>query len=70
MVVNDKSRHLNYGSLIMDASITAIKNKFKTKEIKISAQLYLEKFYNKFGFKSKGKSYLEDGIPHVEMKLY
>jgi|TARA_B110000971_G_scaffold182547_1_gene189700 ElaA protein len=70
VVVNDKSRHLNYGSLIMDASITAIKNKFKTKEIKISAQLYLEKFYNKFGFKSKGKSYLEDGIPHVEMKLY
>ena len=34
---------------------------------RISAQKYLKKFYNKFGFKEIGKEYLEDGIPHIEM---
>ena len=36
-------------------------------KIKISAQEYLKKFYTKLGFKHTGKSYLEDGIPHIEM---
>lgn len=35
--------------------------------LKISAQSYLLKFYNKFGFKSTGHEYLEDGIPHTSM---
>jgi ElaA protein len=35
--------------------------------IVISAQQYLEKFYGKFGFKSEGEPYLEDGIWHVKM---
>ena len=69
VVVDKKVRHLSYGSLIMEASITAIHNKFKTSKIQISAQSHLENFYNKFGFKSIGKTYLEDGIPHIEMKI-
>ena len=36
-------------------------------EIKISAQSYLKGFYAKHGFKSEGKEYLEDGIPHTAM---
>ena len=36
-------------------------------EIKISAQSYLKGFYGKHGFKSEGKEYLEDGIPHTAM---
>lgn len=35
--------------------------------IKISAQAYLLDFYTSLGFTSVGKSYLEDGIPHVAM---
>ena len=67
VVVDKKSRHLQYGSQIMQASIEAIQNTFDTKIIKISAQLYLENFYTGFGFKPTGNSYLEDGIPHVAM---
>ncbi|MBI1185020.1 GNAT family N-acetyltransferase [bacterium] len=35
--------------------------------IRISAQTYLLRFYNKLGYQSTGKEYLEDGIPHTEM---
>ena len=68
VVVDKNERHLSYGSLIMEASITAIDNKLNSSHIKISAQVYLESFYNKLGFKPIGKTYLEDGIPHIEME--
>jgi ElaA protein len=35
--------------------------------VRISAQTYLEKFYRAFGFSPVSDTYLEDGIPHVEM---
>ena len=34
---------------------------------KISAQKYLQKFYENCGFVFKGENYLEDGIPHCAM---
>lgn len=37
--------------------------------IHISAQQYLERFYNELGFTSTQKKYLEDGIPHMLMTL-
>ncbi len=36
---------------------------------RISAQQYLLQFYQGFGFVPVGETYLEDGIPHVEMLL-
>jgi ElaA protein len=35
--------------------------------LRISAQTYLEEFYQSFGFVSTDDRYLEDGLPHVEM---
>ena len=35
--------------------------------VRISAQCYLERFYRDLGFVPCGETYLEDGIPHVEM---
>ena len=35
--------------------------------IKISAQSYTQKFYERLGFRAIGKEYLEDGIPHRAM---
>ena len=67
VVVSLKDRHLNYGQQIMKASIVAIKNNYDTSDIKISAQKYLENFYNNLGFKTIGDPYLEDGIPHIAM---
>lgn len=37
------------------------------REIKISAQSYLQKFYKSVGFETTSDIYLEDGIAHIEM---
>lgn len=67
VVVAENQRQHKYGYDIMEASIKAIKEIFNETTIKISAQCYLNKFYNNLGFKERGKSYLEDGIPHIAM---
>ena len=35
--------------------------------VRISAQTHLEKFYRSFSFEPVSESYMEDGIPHIEM---
>ncbi len=67
VVVEKSQRKFNYGSQIMKASINEIETRFKTTIIKISAQVYLQKFYTELGFKNVGEEYLEDGIPHIAM---
>lgn len=67
VLVRAVERHLKYGYAIMEASIKTIDERFNTRIIEISAQIYLKKFYNNLGFTEIGDSYLEDGIPHVGM---
>lgn len=67
VVVAQKERKHKYGYDIMKASIDTIKNHFSETKIKISAQVYLSKFYNNLGFKETGDEYLEDDIPHIAM---
>jgi ElaA protein len=50
-------------------AIEATTDIFKCHEIKISAQIYLLRFYSNFGFKSISAPYDEDGIEHVDMIL-
>ena len=38
-----------------------------TATVRISAQAYLQRFYEGFGFRVASAPYLEDDIPHVEM---
>ena len=67
VVVKQSERQHKYGYDIMNASITAIKAYYNKTEIKISAQVYLKRFYNNLDFKEIGEEYLEDGIPHIAM---
>ncbi|GAA4967870.1 GNAT family N-acetyltransferase [Algibacter aquimarinus] len=67
VVVAKNERQHKYGYVIMEASIEVIKNLFNETLIKISAQVYLKKFYTNLGFKKVGEDYLEDGIPHTAM---
>ncbi|MES2587829.1 MAG: GNAT family N-acetyltransferase [Bacteroidota bacterium] len=67
-VASDTSkRGSGIGQEIMRKSIEFIQHEFGNVPIRISAQKYLLKFYESFGFISTGKEYLEDDIPHVEM---
>ena len=38
-----------------------------TQPIRIGAQAHLQAFYSRHGFVADGATYIEDGIPHVEM---
>jgi len=67
IVVPADQRKYGYGHVIMEASLKAIEREYKTKDIKLSAQTYLRKFYESHGFTQIGEGYLEDGIPHVAM---
>lgn len=60
-------RGLGIGKKLMEASIEGCYDKFGKSIIRISAQLYLLKFYQSFGFVEEGVPYDEDGIPHIEM---
>jgi ElaA protein len=65
VVVSPQHRGKDHGKKIMEASMEYAFA--KAEQIKISAQVYLKKFYEDLGFKETGKRYLEDGIPHMEM---
>ena len=67
VVVVKNERSSGYGVDLIKASIKAIKDNFKVDDITISAQVYLQKFYESHNFKKVGEAYLEDGIPHIRM---
>ena len=67
VLVGKSHRNRGLGQEIMKASLDAVKTRFKTDTVVVSAQRYLEKFYEDLGFKITGDPYLEDGIPHIKM---
>lgn len=69
VAVKQIHRSFGYGHQIIKESINAIYNNFGISNIEISAQKYLQSFYESHGFKAFGPDYLEDGIPHIAMLL-
>ncbi|MFT7899945.1 GNAT family N-acetyltransferase [Tenacibaculum ascidiaceicola] len=67
VVVKESERKYGYGHDLIKASIKAIVDNYNETTITISAQTYLQKFYESHGFKQVGEGYLEDGIPHIRM---
>jgi ElaA protein len=67
VLVKENERKFSYGHDILNASLNVIEKRFQSTKIKISAQIYLTKFYESHGFTQIGKGYLEDGIPHIAM---
>lgn len=67
VIVDANYRDRKWGHDLIKASISGISEYFGESQITISAQLYLQKFYESHGFVVIGETYLEDGIPHIEM---
>ncbi len=67
VVSSPSARKTGIGKKLMLESIAQIKKLFQTDTIRIGAQLYLQKFYESFGFVKDGDVYLEDNIPHIIM---
>ena len=68
VTVDAKYRDRKWGHDLMREAIAGIKSHFGESNITIGAQLYLQKFYESHGFVQTSEMYLEDDIPHIEMK--
>lgn len=62
------ARNKGYGKKLMQELVNYCDINFPGITIKCSAQHYLKKFYESFGFKAYGDIYDEDGIPHIAME--
>ena len=67
VLVNEDYRRRRLASKLMKRAIKFIEDELDEDIIRISAQEYLLSFYKNLGFSTVSETYLEDGIPHVEM---
>lgn len=67
IIVNRTYRKHGYGRELIDQAIKVITEDWAESEIKLQGQTYLREFYQSFGFQEISETYLEDGIPHVDM---
>jgi ElaA protein len=68
VVIDPEYRNRKWGNDMMQEAIVAIEEYFNETKITISAQLYLQRFYENNGFVKTSEVYLEDDIEHIEMK--
>lgn len=69
VVVHPDFQGIGLGRELMQRSIKDLQQQFPQKVLEMSAQYYLEKFYQSLGFKTISDVYLEAGIQHVRMAL-
>jgi ElaA protein len=69
VAVIPKMRKSGLGKLLMVKSIEMIHALWGKQPIRISAQLYLKRFYESFGFQQCSDIYIEDNIEHILMFL-
>ncbi len=56
------------GLILMEKTMKYIEDHFGKVPVRISAQSYLKKYYEKYGFqRSEKEEYMEDDIPHLDM---
>ena len=67
VVVKQSERGKSIGIEMMNAAKDYILNEWGATRIKVSAQQYLQRFYENLGFEIVTEMYLEDGIPHFGM---
>jgi|SRR4051812_11408722 len=67
VVTAQSARRTGAGIELMENALQIIEEKHDKVSIRIGAQLYLKKFYERFGFIQDSEMYLEDDIEHIEM---
>lgn len=69
VIVRDDARGRGLAKQLLERSIDYIVGEWQAQAIQLQGQVYLQEFYQSFGFQPISDSYDEDGIPHVDMKL-
>lgn len=70
VLVKKEYRGTGMGRELMTRSVDFLNKTLDEPEIRLQAQEYAENFYGSFGFERISETYLEDDIPHVDMKRY
>lgn len=60
-------RRCGLGTRIVEEGLKVAQDAFQAKKIVIHAQEYVRSLYEKVGFVQTSDTFLEDGIPHIEM---
>ena len=68
VVTHPDVRGSGLGRALMHEAIARVEEAGWGREIRIAAQMYLEHFYEGFGFKRVTEPYIEDDIWHVDMR--
>ena len=68
VVTSPQYRKGGYGREMMQLAVRKTIEQFNDPVIIISAQLYLQQFYESIGFVQVSEMYMEDGIPHIKMQ--
>ena len=63
----ESARGAGLGREAMRFALELINQEFGQVGVRISAQAYLEKFYQGLGFQAVSEKYDEEGIDHIEM---
>ena len=69
VLTTSSARGHGAGKQLVNKALDKIRAQYPSQDIKISAQLYLQDFYQSFGFKKTSDVYDEDGIDHIEMLI-
>ena len=62
-------RRQGLGSRILSAGIQTAREQLGAESIVLEAQVYARGLYEKAGFQPVSEEFLEDGIPHIRMRL-
>ncbi|TWT24640.1 GNAT family N-acetyltransferase [Planomicrobium sp. CPCC 101110] len=68
VIVHPEARGRGLAKQLMTHCMEYILSEWKAEEIQLQGQVYLQEFYESFGFQPVSEAYDEDGIPHVDMK--
>lgn len=69
VATKSSARGHGLGHKLMNKALTECQNLWPNQSIDIQAQEYLKDFYQGYGFIGYTGTYLEDGIPHIDMRL-
>jgi ElaA protein len=67
VITNPVVRRGGFGKALMTEAVRRCAQVAPSARIRIGAQLYLERFYESFGFRRASEPYDEDAIMHIEM---
>ena len=67
VLTRETNRRTGLAREMMQKAISFVEEELSEMQIRISAQLYLKKFYESLGFLMTSEVYLEDDIEHIEM---